>query len=227
VNVKPWETVAETQTPDGSAMRLTHHDGEYVISVDGKALMSSRAHGSEETLAAAGCGHLRDAAAPRVLIGGLGMGYTLRAALDVLPPRARLIVAELVPEVVEWNRGPLGALGGHPLRDRRVRVAVEDVGYTLRAQPGRFDAILLDVDNGPAAFTSRLNASLYGATGVAAAHDALAPGGVLAVWSAWDDDGFTRRLRRQGFTAHSSRVRARREKRGTHHTIFVGVKKPG
>jgi spermidine synthase len=222
--MKPWETLAQADTPDGSAMRLTHRDGEYVIWVDGRALMSSRTHGSEESLAAAGCGHLRDATAPRVLVGGLGMGFTLRAALDTLPPRARVVVSELVPSVVEWNRGPLGALGGHPLDDPRVRVAVGDVGYTLRAQPGRFDAILLDVDNGPAAFTSRLNASLYGAAGVAAAYAALAPGGVVAVWSAWDDDGFTRRLRRQGFTAHSSRVRARREKRGAHHTIFVGVK---
>jgi spermidine synthase len=227
VNVKAWETLAEARTPDGSAMRLSRHDGEYVIWVDGRSLMSSRAHGSEESLAEAGCGHLRDHASPRVLVGGLGMGFTLRAALDVLPPRARVVVAELVPEVVEWNRGPLGPLGGHPLRDKRVRVAVEDVGHTLRAQLGRFDAILLDVDNGPAAFTSQLNESLYGATGVAAAHAALAPGGVLAVWSAWDDDGFTRRLHRQGFAAHSSRVRARREKRGAHHTIFVGVKPQG
>jgi len=186
--------------------------------------MSSRAHGSEESLAEAGCGHLRGAAAPRVLVGGLGMGYTLRAALDVLPADARVVVAELVPEVVTWNRDPLGALAGHPLRDTRVRVAVEDVGFTLRAHPRRFDAILLDVDNGPAAFTAQLNSSLYSAQGLAAAHASLVSGGVLAVWSAWDDDGFTRRLRSQGFTTRSSRVRARREKRGSHHTIFVGVK---
>jgi spermidine synthase len=186
--------------------------------------MSSRAHGSEESLAEAGCGHLRGAATPRVLVGGLGMGFTLRAALDVLPAGARVVVAELVPEVVAWNRDPLGALAGHPLRDKRVRVAVQDVGFTLRAHPSHFDAILLDVDNGPAAFTSRLNSSLYSAQGLAAAHASLVSGGVLAVWSAWDDDGFTRRLRRQGFTTESSRVRARREKRGSHHTIFVGVK---
>jgi len=224
VNVKPWETLAHATTPDGGAMRLSRRDDEYVIWVDGRSLMSSRAHGSEESLAAAGCGHLRGVAAPHVLVGGLGMGYTLRAALDVLPVRARVIVAELIPEVVEWNRGPLGELAGHPLRDPRVRVVVEDVGFTLRAHPGRFDAIVLDVDNGPAAFTSRLNSSLYGAAGLAAAHAALALGGVLTVWSAWEDDGFTQRLQKQGFAAHSSRVRARREKRGAHHTIFVGVK---
>jgi len=222
--MKPWETLANATTPDGGAMRLSCRDGEYVIWVDGRSLMSSRAHGSEESLAEAGCGHLRGAAAPRVLVGGLGMGYTLRAALDVLPADARVVVAELVPEVVTWNRDPLGALAGHPLRDTRVRVAVEDVGFTLRAHPRRFDAILLDVDNGPAAFTAQLNSSLYSAQGLAAAHASLVSGGVLAVWSAWDDDGFTRRLRSQGFTTRSSRVRARREKRGSHHTIFVGVK---
>jgi spermidine synthase len=222
--MKPWETIARATTPDGGAMRLSCRDGEYVIWVDGRSLMSSRTHGSEESLAAAGCGHLRDAAAPRVLVGGLGMGFTLRAALDVLPERARVVVAELMPDVVAWNREPLGTLTGHPLRDPRVRVVVEDVGFTLRAHPGRFDAVLLDVDNGPAAFTSHLNDSLYGATGVAAAHAALAPGGVLAVWSAWDDERFAGRLRRQGFTVRSDRVRARREKRGAHHTIFVAVR---
>jgi spermidine synthase len=223
--VKPWETIAHATTPDGLAMRLSRHDDEYVIWVDGRSLMSSRAHGSEESLAEAGCGHLRGAARPMVLVGGLGMGFTLRAALDVLPARARVIVSELIPDVVDWNREPLGSLAGHPLRDPRVRVVVEDVGFTLRAHPGRFDAIVLDVDNGPAAFTSSLNSSLYGAAGLAAAHAALASGGVLTVWSAWDDDGFTRRMQRQGFAAHSSRVRARREKRGAHHTIFVGVKR--
>ena len=222
--MKPWETLAHATTPDGSAMRLSCRDGEYVIWVDGRSLMSSRAHGSEESLAAAGCGHLGQVTAPQVLIGGLGMGFTLRAALDVLPPRARVVVAELVPEVVDWNRGPLSGLAGEPLRDSRVRVVVEDVGYTLRAHPGRFDAILLDVDNGPAAFTSRLNSSLYEAAGVGAAYAALAPGGVLAVWSAWDDDGFARLMRRQGFDVRTARVRARREKRGSHHTIFTGVK---
>jgi len=216
--------LGETEAPDGSRICLVRRDTEYIIRVDGKTLMSSRMHGSEEALAMLTCAPLQGASRSRVLIGGLGMGFTLRAALDVLPARARVIVSELIPDVVEWNREPLGSLAGHPLRDRRVRVVVEDVGFTLRAHPGRFDAIVLDVDNGPAAFTSSLNSSLYGAAGLAAAHAALASGGVLTVWSAWDDDGFTRRMQRQGFAAHSSRVRARREKRGAHHTIFVGVK---
>jgi spermidine synthase len=222
--VKPWETLAQATTPDGGAMRLSRRDGEFVIWVDGRPLMSSRMHGSEESLAEAGCGHLRAAAAPRVLVGGLGMGFTLRAALDVLPAGARVVVAELVPEVVDWNRGALAGLAAHPLLDPRVRVAVEDVGFTLRAQQGRFDAVLLDVDNGPAPFTAQANTSLYDASGLAAAHGALMPGGVLAVWSAWDDDAFARRMQRHGFAVESRRVRARREKRGAHHTIFVGVK---
>ena len=152
------------------------------------------------------------------------MGYTLRAALDLLPPSAVVIVAELVPAVVEWNRGPLGALAGYPLRDRRVRVAVEDVGFTLRANKGSFDAVLLDVDNGPAAFTSALNIGLYDGAGVAAAYDALKPRGALAVWSAWDDRKFEQRLRYHGFAARADRVRARLKQGGTHHTIFLGMK---
>jgi spermidine synthase len=220
--MKPWETLAHTTTPDGSAMRLSCRDGEYVIWVDGRSLMSSRAHGSEESLAEAGCGHLRGMAAPRVLVGGLGMGYTLRAALDVLPADARVVVAELVPEVVTWNRDPLGALAGHPLRDKRVRVAVEDVGFTLRAHPRRFDAILLDVDNGPAAFATSGNAALYGDAGLAAARRALTDGGVLAVWSAREDRKFEQRLKYAGFRVAVERVRARLKKGGPRHTIFLG-----
>ena len=178
----------------------------------------------EEALATAGCAHIGADSAPRVLVGGLGMGYTLRATLDLLPSDAVVIVAELVPAVVEWNRGPLGALAGHPLKDKRVRVAVEDVGFTLRGTKGRFDAVLLDVDNGPSAFTSALNAGLYDNAGVAAAHDALKPGGALAVWSAWDDRKFEQRLRYHGFAARADRVRARLNKGGTHHTIFLGLK---
>jgi spermidine synthase len=222
--MKPWELIGETATPDGSDMRLSRRDGEYVIWVNGKTLMSSRMHGSEEALAVAGCRHLANAERPRVLVGGLGMGYTLRAVLDLVPDDAVVTVAELVPAVVDWNRGPLGTLAGNPLHDRRVRVAVEDVGFTLRANPGRFDAVLLDVDNGPAAFTSALNAGLYENSGVDAAHAALKPGGILAVWSAWDDRKFEQRLRHYGFAATAERVRARLHKGGTRHTIFVGRK---
>ena len=222
--MKPWEQLGQTCTPDGSDMRLTVRDDEYVILVNGKTLMSSRTHGSEEALATLACRHTRTSERPRVLVGGLGMGFTLRATLDVLPPNAIVTVAELVPAVVEWNRGPLASLAGHPLNDRRVRITVEDVGFTLRANPGRFDAILLDVDNGPSAFTALNNHGLYDNRGVAAAYAALKVGGALAVWSAWEDRKFEQRLRFHGFVVHVDRVRARLIKGGAKHTIFLGLK---
>jgi spermidine synthase len=223
--MKAWELLGETRTPDGSDVRLMRQDEEYVIWVDGKTLMSSRRHGSEEALATLACRHLQSAAEPRVLVGGLGMGFTLRATLDVLPPAAIVSVVELLPAVVEWNRGPLRALAGDPLNDVRVRVEVADVGLTLRqSDPSRFDAILLDVDNGPTAFTAPGNFGLYDNAGVAAAHAALDTGGVLAVWSARDDRKFEQRLRYHGFAVQVARVRARLEKGGSRHAIFVGVK---
>ncbi len=210
--------------PDGSEMRLARRDTELVIFVDGKILMSSRMHGSEEHLAALGCARLGAARAPHVLVGGLGMGFTLRATLDVLPPDATVTVAELVPAVVEWNRGPLAPLARHPLADARVRMEIGDVGAALRAHRGTFDAILLDVDNGPSAFTTGANDSLYDNAGVAAAFAALRPGGTLAVWSAWEDRKFEQRLRFHGFTVEMQRVRARLKKGGPRHTIFLGVR---
>jgi spermidine synthase len=153
------------------------------------------------------------------------MGFTLRAALDMLPGHAIVTVAELVPAVVEWNRGPLSPLAGHPLKDRRVRIDLNDVGFTLRANPGRFDAILLDVDNGPRAFTSEANQGLYDNAGVAAAYTALRDDGALAVWSAWEDRKFEQRLRYHGFDAQTQRVRARLKKGGAHHTVFLGFKR--
>ena len=222
--MKPWKLLAQTCTPDGSDMRLSVRDDEHVILVNGKTLMTSRTHGSEEALATVACRHVGTMAQPRVLVGGLGMGFTLRATLDLLPPDAVVTVAELVPAVVEWNRGSLGPLAGHPLRDSRVRVDVGDVRHTLRANPSRFDAILLDVDNGPAAFTATANHGLYDNAGVAAAHAALRAGGALAVWSAWDDRKFEQRLRFHGFVAQVDRVRARLKKGGARHIIFLGVK---
>jgi len=224
-NVKAWALIGETCTADGNSMWLTKRDEEYVVLLNGKTLMSSRMHGSEEALATAGCRHLRTAERPRVLVGGLGMGFTLRAALDVLPADAIVTVAELVPAVVEWNRGPLSPLAGHPLRDRRVRIDLNDVGFTLRANPGGFDAVLLDVDNGPRAFTTEANQGLYDNAGVAAAYAALRDEGVLAVWSAWEDRKFEQRLRYHGFIAHTERVRARLKKGGAHHTVFLGFKR--
>jgi len=203
-------------------MSLTRQGSEYVILASGKPLMSSRMHGSEEHLAALGCREARTRDDACVLVGGLGMGFTLRATLDLLPAAATVVVAELVPAVVEWNRGPLGALANHPLNDRRVEIAVGDVAGTIRASDGRFDAMLLDVDNGPAAFTASHNARLYDDGGIAAARAALKHGGVLAVWSAWEDRRFEQRLKYAGFAVQVERVRARLKKGGPRHTIFLG-----
>ncbi len=219
--MKPWEILGETQTPDGTAMALTRRDREYVILANGRSLMSSRMHGSEEALATLACPRLRSVEEPSVLIGGLGMGFTLRATLDLLPRDAVVTVAELVPGVVEGNRGPLGPLAGHPLRDKRVRVDVRDVTDVLASSRRAFDAVLLDVDNGPAPFTAAANASLYGNRGVAAARAALKDNGVLAVWSAWDNRKFAQRLRYAGFEVTVEHVRGRLEKGGPHHTIFL------
>jgi spermidine synthase len=223
--VKAWELLGETCAPDGTDMRLMRRDDEHVILADGKPLMSSRMHGSEEALARLACRGVRTLDRPRVLVGGLGMGFTLRAVLDLLPAAASVTVVELVPAVIDWNRAALGALAGHPLKDPRVRIEIADVGFTLRAHAGRFDVILLDVDNGPAAFTAAGNAALYDNAGVAAAHAALVPGGTLAVWSAWEDRKFEQRLRYHGFDVEVSRVRARLEKGGPKHTIFLGFKR--
>jgi spermidine synthase len=219
--VKPTELLGETRAPDGTHIALTRQDREFIILAGGKPLMSSRLHGSEQALATFGCRHV-PRAQPRVLVGGLGMGFTLRATLDELPPDADVLVAELIPAVVEWNRGPLGPLADHPLRDRRTRLVVGDVGETIRASRAAFDAILLDVDNGPDAFTAAGNAGLYSDGGLSAARDALAPGGRLAVWSAWEDRKFEQRLKYAGFDVEVQRVRARLKQGGPRHTIFIG-----
>jgi spermidine synthase len=224
--VKPLELLGQTLTPDGTDLRLIRRDNEYVILANGKSLMSSRMHGSEEALATLACRRARTLEQPCVLVGGLGMGFTLRATLDFLPPDARVVVAELLPAVVEWNRGPLGPLAGHPLKDKRVRVEVGDVGVTLSSGPAEFDAVLLDVDNGPAAFTASDNVGLYDDRGLAAARAALKMGGVLAVWSARDDRKFEQRLRYGGFAVQVERVRGRLKKGGPRHTIFLGHKPP-
>ena len=221
--MNPWELLGETRAPDGALLALTRRSGEYVILANGKSLMSSRQHGSEEALATIACARIRGREEPRVLVGGLGMGFTLRATLDHLPADAAVVVAELLPAVVEWNRGPLGPLAGHPLKDRRVTVEPGDVAVTLRSSAAAFDAILLDVDNGPDAFTSAGNSALYGDAGIAAARGALREGGVLAVWSARDDRRFEQRLRYAGFRVEVERVRARLKKGGPRHTIFIAT----
>ena len=220
--MKAWELLGETSTPDGTDLRLMRRDDEHVILAGGKTLMSSRMHGSEEALAMHCCRDLRRVDHPSVLVGGLGMGFTLRTTLDLLPPNATVVVSELVPEVVTWNRGPLGSLARHPLKDKRVVVELGDVAATLRASRDRFDAVLLDVDNGPDRFTTAQNSALYNNEGVAAIHAALKANGMLAVWSAWEDRKFEQRLRYHGFTVEVQRERARLKKGGPRHTIFLG-----
>jgi spermidine synthase len=222
--VKPWELLGEARTPDGSLMALMRRDREHVILANGKPLMSSLMHGSEEALAALACQRARMMHQPCALVGGLGMGYTLRAALDALPANANVSVAELLPAVVDWNRGPLAALAGEPLKDPRVTVLLDDVATVLERSAGRFDVLMLDVDNGPSAFSESANAALYTDRGLASAKTALKPDGVLAIWSARDDRKFEQRLRYNGFRVEVSRVRARLKKGGPRHTIFVGYK---
>lgn len=222
--MKPWEQLGETRTPDGSLLTLSRRDREYVIHANGRSLMSSLMHGSEEALATIACRHARAMSDPHVLVGGLGMGFTLRATLDALPADATVIVNELLPAVVEWNRGPLSALADHPLTDSRVEVTVGDVSVTLASSRENFDAVLLDVDNGPGAFTTSANNGLYDNRGVAAAYAALRNGGMFAVWSAREDRKFEQRMRYIGFEITVERVRARLHKGGPRHTIFVGRK---
>jgi spermidine synthase len=220
--VNRHELLDETRTPGGDLVALMRSGSEYIILANGKPLMSSRMHGSEEALAAFGCNQARKEIAPSVLVGGLGMGFTLRATLDLLPPDASVLVAELLPAIVEWNRGVLAPLAGAPLGDRRVRVDVNDVVATLRASRNRFDAILLDVDNGPAAFTASNNAVLYSDAGLSAIRTSLKANGVVAVWSAREDRKFEQRLRYHSFQVVVERVQGRLKRGGPRHTIFLG-----
>lgn len=190
--MKPWESIAKA----AGGYELKRRGDEYLVLVHGKVLMGSRAHQSEEALARIGCESLPPDA--HVLIGGLGFGYTLRAALDALPSSSRVTVAELSPAVVEWNRGELSSLARAPLDDARVTVAVRDVQKVLNANRGTFDAVLLDVDNGPFGIASDANDDLYAATGLALAQASLKPGGRLAVWSASPDGRFEKQLRFAG-----------------------------
>jgi spermidine synthase len=220
--MKPFELLGQTLTPDGTEVKLVRRDDEYIMLAGGKPLMSSRTHGSEQALATIACQQVRTIPQSRVLIGGLGMGFTLRTALDALRPDAEVVVAELVPAVVEWNQGPLGPLAKKPLADPRVRIAIADVGEVLRESRGRFDAVLLDVDNGPVAFSSVENARLYSERGLAAARNALKPRGVLAIWSAQEDRKFEQRLRRGKFEVRVEHLRGRLKKGGPRHVIYLG-----
>ena len=199
------EVLERVILPDGKEMILSRWDSHIAISVGGRSLMSSHEHGSEDELGRLVAQRLAPIKAPRVLIGGLGLGYTLRAALDQLPAAARVVVAELVPAVVRWNRHEHGALAGRPLDDPRVRVIVDDVGRVI-ARRTRYDAILLDVDNGPDALTHDDNARLYKRAGLTRARTALRAGGLLAVWSAFPSRTFTTWLAEVGFTVEKLRA---------------------
>jgi len=219
----PWVLLGEARVAaDGKRLSLYRRDSEFSIRLGGGGgeLMNSRSHGSEEKLAELACARLARHDEPQVLIGGLGMGYTLAAALRQLGAAARVTVSELVPEVVAWNRGPLGELAGHPLSDARVTVREGDVARMITAQAYAYDAILLDVDNGPEGLTHNDNDWLYGCEGLSAAYAALRAGGVLGVWSAGRDPAFTGRLLKAGFEVEEVPVRARGT-RGARHMIWL------
>jgi len=196
---------------------------EYSIMTGGIELINSRMSGSEQALATLTCARLKDRPAPRLLIGGLGMGFTLRAALEVLPALSRVEVAELLPAVIDWARGPMAELFSGCLDDRRVVILEGDVAIPINAASKAYDAILLDVDNGPGGLDRVANDGLYRATGLAAARRALKPGGILAVWSAMPDEAFLRRMNQAGFTVTEERVHAHRKGKGARHVIWLGV----
>jgi spermidine synthase len=221
--VLPWRLVASAPIPgDTAKLRLLERGGELVIRSGARELMSSRVHASEEALGELAAAKLAGREAPRILIGGLGMGYTLAAALGRLGARASLLVVELVPAVVEWNRGLLGPLAGHPLRDPRVEVRIGDVAAVLREAPAAYDAVILDVDNGPEATTRRANDWLYGPAGLRAVQAALRVGGVMALWSASADRRFEKRLRAAGFRVEEERPPGRGRGRGR-RVVWLGV----
>ena len=218
----PWILLDTATVPgDPGHLRLLRRGHEFVIRLDdGTELMSSRSGGSEEALARLGLAAIGASHRPRVLIGGLGMGFTLRVALAVLGQGAEIVVAELVPAVVAWGRGPLAAVHAGCLDDARVTIRETDVGRLIGQNPASYDAILLDVDNGPDGLTRCGNTALYDASGLRAARKALRPGGVLAVWSAKPDEGFTRRLREAAFIVDVVAVQAH-GKRGRKHVVWV------
>lgn len=240
-----WEEIAQAHAPDGTLLELCRRGSEFLIRAGGFDLMSSEDASSSRALARLGCAHLREHAVltdraerveraqrrgraervpnadSRVLVGGLGMGFTARAALAATSSHTHIEVAELVPEVADWNREPLAELAGRPLEDPRLELLLADVGAVIDRSRARYDAILLDVDNGPDSLVHLANQRLYDAEGIAAARRALRPAGVLAVWSFCDDDSYTRRLKAAGFKVSVERVTGSGKGRGRHHYIWV------
>ncbi|GJD53355.1 Polyamine aminopropyltransferase [Methylobacterium crusticola] len=226
--MNPWVLLDTGAVPgtDG-VMRLMQRGDVFAIWVDTVELMNSDRNGSERALATLGCARLRERPRARVLIGGLGLGFTLRAALEALGPDAAVVVAELVPAVAAWARGPLAHLFAGSLDDPRVQVQETDVHRLIQAGPERYDAILLDVDNGPRGLVRRANDRLYDIWGLKRAHWALRPGGVLGVWSGRPDRKFKARLARAGFAVEEHRVRSRGGEGGTRHMLWIATRPPG
>lgn len=221
----PWIELDRAPIPgDSTELRLKQRGQEFSIMLGSNELMNSRLSGSEEALATLSCGRIAGRATQSVLIGGLGMGFTLRAALGVLPDDAKVTVAELVPAVVKWARGPMAELHKGTLDDGRVDIHVGDVGALIRSKKAAYDAILLDVDNGPDGLSRPSNDSLYDRNGLLAAQTALRSGGVLAVWSSAPDAAFTRRLKQVGFATDEVPVRANGKRGGARHMLWLATK---
>jgi spermidine synthase len=219
-----WTQIGTATTSDGDVLILRQQGGAFELRMNGHELMTTRAHGSEEVMARLARHRLRRAEAPSVLIGGLGIGYTLRAVLDILPGSADVVVAELIPEVVAWNRDRLGAAAGYPLADPRVRVEIRDVAKLLADAPARFDAILLDIDNGPHTPVRPANAPLFAPSGLSLIRGALRFTGILAVWSADSCEPFVHALRCSGFRARGVAVPARLRPEDPLHTIVLAAR---
>lgn len=219
-HMTPRELLATAPVPGGEELRLFRRGRDFTIALGGNELMSSRLSGSEVSLAEMSCDRLRSGDAPHLLIGGYGMGFTLRAALARLGPDAHVTVAELVPEIVDWARGPMAELTAGALDDPRVELRITDVSGVIGGTVQAFDAILLDVDNGPDGLTRESNDRIYSAAGLDRARRALRPGGILAIWSAHPDVRFTRRLKEAGFAVEEVQVRARSNGKGAHHLIW-------
>ena len=218
--MKLRELIDTARIPGGDELRLYRRGDDFIIAIGGNELMNSRMSGSEEALAVMSCDRLRKPETAQLLIGGYGMGFTLRATLSALGSDAKITVAELVPEIIDWARGPMAGLAAGCLDDPRVELVVGDVAAAIAAGRNRYDAILLDVDNGPDGLVRAANDGIYSAAGLASAKAALRPGGVLAIWSAAPDARFTRRLTAAGFRVEEAAVRARASGKGARHVIW-------
>jgi spermidine synthase len=214
-----WETIERATAPDGAQLVLARRGTEWQVRAAGIVLMVSHAHGSEEVMSDYALERVK---APRlVLVGGLGLGFSLRATLDGVGPRTQVMIAELVPELVEWNRTHVGHLAGHPLNDRRTVLRIGDVYDRITESHAGFDAILLDVDNGPSALAHTKNNRLYSPTGARRCSEALRPGGVLAVWSAGHDAGYVASLKNAGFKQVEARTVGNHKGAGVKHVLFL------